>query len=165
MTLYHQTFSPSSCECVFEQEFDHDEETGLNGQPKLLFAHRICSKHEPLVKNKPKLSLADWNKKRQDITKHKEFLLKRNRDRHLKDFEEHPTRKDKREAVNQMKMIKDTERHALRIEEQMQIEYDHQIRVLNKHEDDSMSQMLLGLHSPYAFIAQDVYDAIIKDQE
>src|SRR6185503_2607981 len=162
MTLiYHQTFSPSSCECVFEQEFDHDEITGLNGQPRLLFAHRICSKHEPLVKNKPKLSLVDWNKKRQDIVKHKEFLLKKNRERHLKDFDEHPTRKEKREAVNQMKMLKDTEKHALRIEEQMQMEYDHQIRVLNNHEDDSMSQMLTGMLSPYAFVAQEVYDKVV----
>ena len=90
--IYHQTVSPSSCNCVFEQEFDHDDETGLNENGRFLFAHRICDKHLNLVKNKPKLSLSDWNKKRQEIIKHKEFLLKRNRDRHLKDFEEHPTR-------------------------------------------------------------------------
>jgi hypothetical protein len=160
--IYHQTFSPSSCECVFEQEFDHNEETGLNGQPRFLFAHKICSKHEPLVKNKPKLSLSEWTKKRQDIAKHKEFLLKRNRDKHLKDFDEHPTRKEKREAIKEMKMLKDTEKHALRIEEQMQIEYDHQITFLDNHEDGSMSQMLTGLHSPYALIAQEVYDTIMQ---
>jgi|SRR6476659_952111 len=160
--IYHQTFSPSNCQCVFEQEFNHDEETGLNGQTRFLFAHKICSKHEHLVKNKPKLSLTDWNKKRQEIVKHKEFLLKRNRDRHLKDFNEHPTRKERREAIQQMKLLKDTERHALKIEEQMQVEYDHQIRFLNNHEDESMSQMLTGLHSPYALIAKEVYDIVMQ---
>jgi len=162
MIIYHQTFSPSSCDCVFEQEFDHNEETGLNGQPRFLFAHRICDKHLHLVKDKPKLSLSKWNKKRQDIIDHKEFLLKRNRDRHLKDFTEHPTRKQKREAIQQMKLLKDTEIHALKMEEQMQIEHDHQITFLDNHEHESMSQMLIGLHSEYALIAEDVYDIVMQ---
>jgi len=161
MIIYHQTFSPSSCDCVFEQEFDYNEETGLGDQPRFLFAHRICDKHIDLVKDKPKLSLSKWNKKRQDIIKHKEFLLKRNRDRHLEDFTEHPTRKQKRESIAQMKLLRDTEKHALKMEEQMKIEHDHQITFLDNHEHESMSQMLIGLHSEYALIAQEVYDIVV----
>jgi hypothetical protein len=162
MVTYHQTFSPSSCDCVFEQEFEHDEETGLNGQPRLLFAHNICSKHEHLVKNKPKLSLADWNKKRQDIAKHKEVLLKSNRDRHINDFDNHPTRKRDLKAIREMMEFSDTRTFALKMDAKLNVEMDRVIQFLDNHEEESMSRMLLGLHSQYALIAQEVYDTIMQ---
>jgi len=163
MILYHQTFSPSTCECVIEQQFEHDEVTGLNGQPTLWFFHNVCIKHEPLVKDKPKLSIKDWNKKRDDIFKHHEFLLTKNRERHLKDFDSHPSRKAKQQAIKDMKSSFSGERHALRMESEFDNERTQQEAFLDRHESDSMDKVLIGIHSKYAFIAQDVYDKIMQE--
>jgi hypothetical protein len=162
--LYHQTFSPSNCECVIEQQFEHDEETGLNGEPTLWFFHTVCARHESLVKNKPKLSEGQLKQKRDQIRKHHEFLLSENRNRHLKTFNEHPIRKQKKDAIMEMKLSKDTEKYALVLEAQMDGERVRTEGFLDNHELESMGMLLAGLHSPYAFGSESVYDAIMKEQ-
>lgn len=164
MILYHQTFSPSTCDCVIEEQFEHDEVTGLNGQASLWFFHNVCARHEPLVKNKQKLSLQKWQDEIEKTVKHHEFLLSENRKRHLNDFEEHPTRKLKREAIKHMIKIKSTEAHALRIDSELMGERIMVERHLDNHENESMNHVLVGMFSQYAFIAQDVYDKIRQEQ-
>jgi len=163
--LYHQTFSPSTCDCVIEEQFEHDEETGLNSEPTLWFFHHICDKHISLVENKPKLSLKDWNNQKDKIIKHHEFLLADNRKRHLKTFDENPQRKQRAEAIKQMKESKLSERHA----ESMQIVLDSErtrtLAFLDNHEIESMDKLLTGLHSKYALIGQDVYAKIREEQK
>jgi hypothetical protein len=163
MVLYHQTFSPSTCECVIEEQFEHNEVTGDNEQPTLWFFHKICNKHLPLVENKPKLSKSKLSNKRKEIADHHLKLLEDNRKRHLKEFDEHPTRKQQLETIEQMKTTTFTA-HALRIQAKLNEERDRQVKVLDDHEDNSMNFLLVGIHSPYAFIAQDVYDAIRQEQ-
>ena len=162
MVLYHQTFSPSACGCVIEQQFEHDEVTGLNDNPQLWFFHFVCAAHEPLVKNKPKP--ANIEQQRKKIIDHHTKLLQDNRQRHLKDFDEHPSRKQKRDAINEMKKLFDTEKHALRMEAAMDQERDTTVVFLDKHQDESMDYLLTGLHSPYALVAQEVYDKIMQEQ-
>jgi len=164
MVLYHQTFSPSTCECVIEEQFEHNEITGQNEQPTLWFFHKVCSKHEPLVKNKSQLSKTKLNNKRKEIADYHSKLLEDNRKRHLKDFDEHPNRKQQQEALNEMRMTALGE-HALKIEAKFNLEREKQLKFLDDHEDTSMHTLLLGIHSPYAFIAQDVYDAIRQEQK
>lgn len=164
MILYHQTFSPSTCDCVIEEQFEHDEVTGLNGEPSLWFFHNVCAKHEPLVKDKQKLTLKNWQDEIEKIVKHHEFLLSKNRERHLNDFEEHPIRKRKREALKDMIKLKATEAHALRIDSELMGERIIVERHLDNHENESMNHLLAGLYSKYALIAQNVYDAIRREQ-
>jgi hypothetical protein len=163
MVLYHQTFSPSTCSCIIEEQFEHDPETGLNGNASLWFFHYVCPKHEPLVKNKPKLSNEEFDKKIIDTVKHHEFLLSENRKRHMKDFDEHPVRKQKTESIKWMKMLKSTEKHALKMEAALDSERIRTVNFLDNHDNDSMHYLLSGLYSPYAFIAQEVYDQIKKE--
>jgi len=164
MVLYHQTFSPSTCECVIEQQFEHDEETELNSNPTLWFFHNVCSKHLPLVEKKPRLGTNQVKQKIEEISKHHEFLLSRNRERHLKDHDEHPSRKQKREVIKQMKLSKNTEKHALLMESQLDAERVKTEGFLDNHDLESMGTLLVGLHYPYAFGSESVYDAIIKEQ-
>ena len=164
--LYHQTVSPSVCSCVYEEQFEYDEVLKQpTGQPSLWFFHNVCERHLPLISNKPAIKKADLDKKRQDIANHQLFLLQKNRERHLKDFDEHPQRKKVKEILVEMKNSPDkvTRDGALRVENQIATERLNQEHFLDGHEDKSMNQLLVGIHSPHAFNAQEVYDTIQQE--
>ena len=163
---YHQTVSPSVCNCVYEEQFDFDTE--LNNpvsDPSLWFFHNVCERHLPLVSNKQPLKKADLDKKKEDATNHQLFLLSNNRTRHLKQWDEHPKIKGIKDIATEMKKSPDskTRERANKIEAVMDEQRRGQERFLDKHEDDSMNNLLLGIHSPYAFNAQEVYDAILEE--
>lgn len=160
--LQHQTYSPSTCECVIEQLVDYSKDPV---DIKVWFFHNVCKKHEPIVKNKVKLSLVDWTKKRDDIVRHHELLLKENRERHLKTWDEHQHRKQMRASINEMKMSKVTERHALAMEAKLESDREKTVNFLDGHELESMSYLLTGLHSTYALISDEVYDVILEEQK
>lgn len=164
--LYHQKVSPSVCKCVYEEQFEYDTVAKeVIGQPSLWFFHNVCERHEPLVKNKQQLKKADLDKNRQDIADHHLFLLQNNRQRHLKDFDEHPERKKVKDILIEMKKSANivTKNRASKIESQIDEERKSQERFLDNHEDKSMNEVLIGIHSPYAFNAQEVYDAIQQE--
>ena len=154
----HQTFSPATCECVIEQEVDD------NGNVSLLFFHTVCAKHEPIVKNKPKLSKQDLDKKRKEVSDKRLKLLSDNRIKNLKQFDDHPQRKQVAESIAEIKRSQN-EQLGLKLEakfneERMKVEH-----ALDRHEDKSMDELLIGIHSPYAFNSQEVYDAISEEQK
>lgn len=163
--ILHQTFSPSTCQCIIEEQFEYDDVTGENGQPSLWFFHRVCEKHLPLVKDKPKPSPELLRTQRQKIVDHHRMLLDKNRTRHLKEFDNHPNRKQKLETINELKKSLDTERFALKMEAQEAEERRKQESLLDAHEDKSMDILVMGIYSPYAFIAQEVYDAMREEQK
>lgn len=161
MTLKHQTWYPNTCKCIIEEQFDDEDET----IPKtILFFHSICSKHLPLVESKPQLKDKDLKQKREQIINHHRKLLDDNRIRHLKQFDEHPNRKQKLDTIKEMKKSLDTEQLGLRMEEQFNMERIKQEKFLDNHEDESMDFLLSGIHSTYAFISQEVYDKILEEQ-
>lgn len=164
--LYHQKVSPSVCKCVYEEQYEYDPVLKEPiSQPSLWFFHEVCERHEPLVKNKPQLKKADIDKKRDDVANHQLFLLQNNRQRHLKDFDEHPERKKVKDILIEMKKSVNTvtRNSANKIESQIDEERKAQERFLDNHEDQSMNEILIGIHSPYAFNAQEVYDAIQEE--
>lgn len=166
MVLYHQTVSPSVCNCVYEEQFEFDPiKNEPVGQPFLWFFHNVCERHLPLVSNKAPLKKADLDKKKEDATNHQLSLLDNNRTRHLKQWDEHPKIKGVRDIANEMKKSPDskTRERANKIEAVMDQQRRNQERFLDQHEDDSMNHLLLGIHSPYAFNAQEVYDAIQEE--
>ena len=157
MTIQHQTWSPNTCSCVIEQQFDDEH---LDRDPELLFFHNVCEKHEPLVADKPKLKMQDWDSKRKQILSHKENLLRQNRIRHLNTFEAHPERQNKFVLANDPASKKYSERMIHELEEDRR----RQEVFLDNHEQKAMERLLVGTYSRYAFLAKDVYDAIIKEQ-
>ncbi len=158
MVLQHITWKPDTCDCVLEQQVDE----GVD--PTLWFFHSVCPKHLPLVQNKPQLSKAQLKSKREIIASHHKKLLDANRVRHLKQFDEDPTRKQKLGTIKELLKTLDTQQVALRMESQAMEDRIIQERFLDKHEGDSMDYLLMGIYSPYAFIAQDVYDRILEEQ-
>ncbi len=160
MTIQHQTWSPAICSCVIEQQFDDSTD---NPQPQLLFFHKVCDKHVHLVKEKPKLKSEDLAAKKSAVIAHKEKLLRDNRIRHLRTFDEHENRKQLLETIKEISKSRDTEKYGLKLEAQFHEERRKQIKFLDEHENNSMEMMLLGIHSPYAFNAQEVYDTILDE--
>lgn len=162
MVLYHQRFSPVTCECVIEEQFERDETTGLNGPSSLWFFHVICERHQPLIK--PKLSKSKFEKKVNAIIKHHEFLLSENRKRNLKDFDEHPIRQQQLQTAREL-INSGFRSHGLRMDAELQSERIRVENSLDRHEDESMFKLLSGLYSPHAFLGQDVYDKIKQEQK
>jgi len=163
MTIYHQTFSPSTCECVIEEQFEYNETTKLvEGESSLWFFHKVCTRHEALVINKPKLSDSKLKQERDKIINHHKTLLQNNRVRHLNDFENN--QKNKRDIIKELKKDKNTEPIALGLESEIAAEKSHNESFLDGHETKSMNTLLLGIFSPYAFNAQEVYDKIREEQ-
>lgn len=165
MTTKTQRWSPNTCECVFEEIYELDESTDNVTEKKLFFTHNVCSKHEELVKNKPKLSDNNLEKKREDILATINMLLANNRTRHIKDLESSPDRKDKKSKIKFMKLSLIGERTALRIEAELEAELDRNVRFLDGWENEIRDKAVLAMFSPYAFTAQDVYDAVIQEQK
>jgi hypothetical protein len=159
MALSHQLFT-SDCGCEIEQLHDPDE--GI--QPIPIVLHKVCGKHEAVVKNKRRLSMATFGKKRDEILERYQTILYKNRERHLKEFDNHPSRVEKRKAIAEMKVLKDWEKHALIAEEKMGIERDQTIRFLDEHEQSNMFRLMTGLNSQYSMFAKEVHDAIMSEQ-
>jgi len=160
MVLQHITFSPLLCECVIELSY---EDTDNPPENKLWFFHKVCDKHLPIVKNKPPLKDNELKQKRDSISKHHQTLLENNRTRHLKNFDNAEERKQRKETIKVLAKSKDTEQHALKMDAIVQEERRREERALDDHEDTSMHRLLTGIYSPYAFVAQEVYDKIIQE--
>ena len=160
-----QRWSPDTCECVFEIIYEYDDVTGIASNHKLFFVHNVCPNHEPLVKNKPKLSNDVLEKKIEDTLATINTLLANNRTRHLNDLEESPDRKDKKLKIKLMKLSLVGERTALRIEAELDAELDKNKRFLDGWEDEIRDKAVMAMFSPYAFTAQEVYDAVIAEQK
>ena len=160
MTTQHITFSPSLCECVVELSY---EDTDNPPENKLWFFHKVCDKHLPLVKNKPKLKDTELKQKRDSISKHHEKLLSDNRIRHLDTFDNAEERKQRKETIKLLVKDKDTEKHGLKMDAVIQEERRREERALDSHEDNSMHRLLTGVYSPYAFVAEEVYETILKE--
>ena len=160
--LYHQTVSPSVCSCVYEEQFEYDTVTNqVVGQPTLAFFHNVCERHEPLVINKPKINPQVLKNMRQNMAGHKQVLLDNNRTRHLKDFDDNPHRKQIQDSLNEIK--KTMPQAAARMQAEIDNDRTKQEEFLDGHEQKSMNTLVLGIHSPYAFNAQEVYDAIQQE--
>ena len=160
MTIQHITFSPSLCECVVELSYEDIES---NPQHKVWFFHKVCDKHLPLVKNKPKLKDTELKQKRDSISSHHQKLLEDNRIRHLDRFDNAEERKQRKETIKTLVKSKDTEYHGLKMDGIIQEERRREQRALDDHEDNSMHRLLTGLYSPYAFDGEEVYQAILKE--
>ena len=147
LTLQHITFSPLLCECVIELSY---EDTDNPIENKLWFFHKVCTKHLPLVENKPQLSDNELKQKRDSISKHHEKLLSDNRTRHLNNFDNAEERKQRRETAKELIKSKDTEKHGLKMDAVIQEERRREQKALDDHEDNSMHRLLTGIYSPYA---------------
>jgi hypothetical protein len=64
-----------------------------------------------------------------------------------------------------MMMSAISERYALTLEAKMEADRLSQVAFLDNHDSESMERLVLGVHSPYALIAQEVYDAIKEEQK
>lgn len=161
MVVQHITWHPATCECIVEVQYD-DAEPLETKSATLYFFHKICERHQPLVKNKKALSAAKVKKQREDIIKHHEGLLATNRERHLKTVDDHL--KQKMAAADTLKKSQATEKHGLMIEGEV-IAHRHRTTVfLDDHEVKSMDTLVTGLFSENALNAQEVYDAIMQEQ-
>jgi len=156
-----QYWKPASCGCQFEETFDRADPDGTR---KLFYADIICPKHEPLVKNKPKLSQEKLLEKRTEIINLVEDLLTQNKTKNLKQYDDHPLTKQKLDTIKDMKHLLKTESTALRLEAILQAERQNVEKDLDDFTDKQMNHFLLGVHSPYAFSAQDAYDQVKKEQ-
>jgi|RhisoiCoNPM_1038542.scaffolds.fasta_scaffold06513_2 hypothetical protein len=153
-----QTWSPDTCECKFEQIVDEQ------GNIDLFFVHNVCSKHEPLVKNKPRLSKNNADKKKSDIVKQKEKFLSDNRERNLKKHDEDPLNVSRRKAANESKMIAGLEKHGLMMEAKLDSERQNIVTHLDRFESDMMEETIVGINSTYALDSKEVYDKVIEEQ-
>lgn len=163
MTLQHITFSPTICKCVIEFQY---EDTDNPPENTLWFFHNVCSKHEPLVKNKPKLSDNTLKQKRDIISSHHQKLLSDNKINNLKHLDEDPNRVQKANTAKELIKSMDTEQLGLKIEADLQEEKRKIETILDNHADNSMQNLIIGIYSPYAFIAgQEVLDAINQESK
>lgn len=159
MTLSHQTVT-YECGCEVEQLHNPDE--GI--QPIPIVLNRCCERHEAIVKDKKRLTMTEFNKKSDEIIKRYKGMLDNNRIRHLNEFDNHPFRKEKKQAVQLMKQFKDTERHALVQEAKMNEERNQTVAFLDNHEQENITRLVTGLNSQYSMFAKEVHDAILAEQ-
>ena len=83
----------------------------------------------------------------------------------MKNFDNHPSRVDRREAIKQMKMLKDWEQNALWMEAKMDIERQQTVRGLEEFENENMFRLMTGLNSKYSMFAKEIHDAILSEQQ
>ena len=154
-----QLWSPSSCQCVFEQLVDDSVEPAVLS---LYFVHNVCPTHEPLVVNKPKLNKQTLDSKRDEVMQRVVTQLSNNRVRNLQQLDN--SQKKKRDIIKEMKKEARMEIHALRMEAKLDVERGNIERGLDAWEDEMKLQFFEGIFSTYAFNAQEVYDKVLEEQ-
>lgn len=159
MTIKTQLWSPDTCECEIEEIWD----TEVPNSNQVFYFHNVCTTHELLIKNKPKLSKADFDKKRNDTLTLYEGLLDANKERNLKEHDEHPSNIKKREAIKEMKKDSKFQKHALKTEAKLDNERSGLVNRLDNFKDDMMARAMTGLNSEYSLIAQEVYEKIKEE--
>ena len=157
MVVSFQTYSPDSCECVIEQQYDDEIDPP---KVELAFFHTVCAKHKPLVKE---ISSNDHEKKAQKIMDSLELALQTNRDRNLKSYDEHPFVVERQNIIKNLKLSKN-EKHGLLLESQADAERGNIVKGLDSHETTATLKLLNGLHSPDTFGTEDVYATILEEQ-
>ena len=159
MVIHFQTYSPDTCECVIEQQYDDEIEPR---EVTLAFFHKVCDKHKPLVKP---VSKTEFDRKAKSVMDNINVALSTNRVKNLHTYDNHPHVKEVRRTINTLKFSKETEKHALLLEAQANSERDNIVRGLDGHENSAKAKIFNGLYSPDTFGTEDVYDTILEEQK
>ena len=160
MTTKTQSWTPP-CGCVFEEIYELEDPDTTK---RLFFVRNVCSIHEPIVKNKPKLSKKNLEDKQTEILNTVSTVLQRNKDVNLNGLKNNPNRLSDRVQLKEMKKNANLERHALLLEAKLDAEESDIEVQLDRFTNERIASVTQGIISPYAFTAQEVYDAVRQEQ-
>jgi len=162
MVLNYQRWTPP-CGCSFEQEVNSD-----TGEIKLLFGHVICGGHEDIAKKQQKDKAKDKttkDSKRADILAKKTKAWNDNKTKNLDDFENTEENKRIKDKVSKVPANQPMDADTKLLHEYYLDQKRRHNESVDTFTNEKRREMLIGLECPYSLDSEDVYDAIIQEQQ